>query len=236
MKGIYLVGGYPDRNTFDECLQAVVQSGFDFIEVGIPFNDPLADGPVIAEAIHESLALGIVPGLVIEDILGMKNKKIKKYVMTYANIVHSFGVAKFADRMADVLEGVIIPDLPNRMARIFIEQGFDIPIVPFATLETRESDIDMINRSKSEILYFVGVRGITGSAGNLDSAELLKKIKMIKENTDKKLIIGFGIKTAADAEKALGIGDGFVVGTEAVKRQKRPEELQEYLNLLMNKS
>jgi tryptophan synthase alpha subunit len=64
----------------------------------------------------------------------------------------------------------------------------------------------------------------------------LKKIKMIKENTDKKLIIGFGIKTAADAEKALGIGDGFVVGTEAVKRQKRPEELQEYLNLLMNKS
>ncbi|OHD67767.1 MAG: tryptophan synthase subunit alpha [Spirochaetes bacterium RBG_16_49_21] len=233
MRGIYLVGGYPDRETFNECVHSVIESGFDFLEIGIPFNDPIADGPVIARAIHEALENGAAPDQVMDDILLLKNTEIKKYVMTYANVVYSYGIKKFSGKMADYLDGVIIPDLPNRMSRLFYDNGFDIPVVPFATLETRLSDIDMINRSKSEIIYFVGVRGITGASGNLESSELLEKIRMLKDNTDKKVIIGFGIKTRDDAVRALRIGDGFVVGTEAVKRQKKPDELKSYLNSLM---
>jgi tryptophan synthase alpha chain len=229
MRGIYLVAGYPDRDTFFNCVHAVAQAGFDFIEVGIPFNDPMADGPVIAKAIHDSLDKGATPERVLGDILFMKKVKIKKYAMTYANIVYSYGIKRFSGLMSGLLDGVIIPDLPNRMARLFYDEGFGMPVVPFATLETRLSDLDSINRSGSEIIYFVGVRGITGSAGNLESPELLQKIRMIKENTNKKIIIGFGIKTRDDAAKALRIGDGFVVGTEAVKRQKNPEVLKEYL-------
>ncbi len=235
MRGIYLVAGYPDRDKFLDCANAVERCGFDFIEVGIPFNDPMADGPVIAKAIHASLESGVTPDSVLGDILFLKNLKIKKYAMTYANIVYSYGIKKFSSRMSGVLDGVIIPDLPNRMAGLFYGEGLELPVVPFATLETRASDLELINKSESKIIYFVGVRGITGSAGNLESPELLNKLEMIRKNTDKKTIIGFGIKTRDDAERALRIGDGFVVGTEAVKRQKDPQELQEYLSSLTAK-
>ena len=191
MKGIYLAGGYPDTDTFMDCFHAVALSGCDFIEVGIPFNDPIADGPVIAHAIHSSLNNGATPERVMEDILNIRHVRIKKYVMTYANIIYSHGIKKFSDKLSGCLAGAIIPDLPNRMTHLFYDGGLQIPIVPFATLETRESDMDMINKSKSEILYFIGVRGITGSQSDLASPELVKKIRMIKESTDKKIIIGF---------------------------------------------
>lgn len=232
MRGIYLAGGYPDTGTFRKCIDSVVNNGFDFIEIGIPFNDPTADGPVIARAIHASLESGTTPGRVMDDILSFKDLAIKKYVMTYANIIYSGGIRNFSDRMAPCLDGVIIPDLPNRMAELFYDSGFGIPIVPFATLESRPEDIEIMNRSKSGILYFIGVRGITGSNSNFASRELLDKIRMIKENTDKKVIIGFGIKTADDARQALSIGDGYVVGTEAVLRQRDPAALDEYLRSL----
>jgi tryptophan synthase alpha chain len=233
MKGIYLAGGYPDTATFNTCFRAVASGGFDFIEVGIPYNDPIADGPVIAGAIHESLGNGVTPARVMGDIEALRDTGIKKYVMTYANIIHSYGIKRFSDRMGGILDGVIIPDLPNRMARLFYENGFGLPIVPFATLETRESDMEMLNESKSEIIYFIGVRGITGSKSDFTSPELVKKIRMIKRNTDKKVIIGFGIKNGSDARQACAVGDGYVVGTEAVLRQKKPEDLKEYLRSLV---
>ena len=222
MKGIYLTGGYPDRHRFFECCRAVASSGFDFIEVGIPFNDPIADGPVIAGAIHESISGGGTPASVMDDIACINSLKIKKFVMTYANIIYSYGIKNFSDRMAPLLDGVIVPDLPNRMTGLFYDNGFTIPIVPFATLESRESDIDLMNASRSEIVYFIGVRGITGAQSDFTSRELIDKIDMIRSRTGKKIIIGFGIKNGDDARKARAIGDGFVVGTEAVRRQKGP--------------
>jgi tryptophan synthase alpha chain len=234
MKGIYLAGGYPDRDRFGECVNAVIGGGFDFIEIGIPFNDPIADGPVIARAIYDSIGSGVTPAMVMEYITGLKQRPIKKYAMTYANIIYSHGIKKFSDRMAGCLDGVIIPDLPNRMARVFYDAGFEIPIVPFATLETRESDMALINESASEIVYFVGVRGITGAQSDFTSSELLEKIRLIKKHTNKKIIIGFGIKTGADAKLALDIGDGYVVGTEAVRRQNDPPALRQYLASLLH--
>ncbi|HOT45950.1 MAG TPA: tryptophan synthase subunit alpha [Spirochaetota bacterium] len=232
MRGIYLAGGYPDAGTFKKCFNAVVKNGFDFIEIGIPFNDPTADGPVIARAIQTTLESGITPANVMEEILSQRGTTIKKYVMTYANIIYSYGMREFSERMAGCIDGVIIPDLPNRMAPLFYDSGFDIPIVPFATLESRESDIEVMNRSTSEIIYFIGVRGITGSKSDFTSPELLDKIRMIRENTYKKVIIGFGVKTADDARQALAIGDGYVVGTEAVLRQQDPAALDRYLQSL----
>ncbi len=232
MRGIYLTGGYPDMDTFNECFHAVIRNNFDFIEIGIPFNDPIADGPVIARAIHSSLEGGTTPDAMIAAIVAQRNVPIKKYVMTYANIIYSYGVKKFSDRLAGSLDGVIIPDLPNRMARLFHDDGFGIPIVPFATLESRESDVEMMNRSESEIIYFIGVRGITGSTSDFTSPELQEKISMIKKHTGKKIIIGFGVKTADDAKQALSLGDGYVVGTEAVLRQKEPAALNDYLRSL----
>lgn len=234
MNGIYLTGGYPDRSGFIDCCKMVASSGFDFIEVGIPFNDPIADGPVIAGAIHESIAGGATPGTVMDDIALITGLKLKKFVMTYANVIYSYGIKNFSARMAPLLDGVIIPDLPNRMTGLFYDGGFNIPIVPFATLESREPDIDRMNASPSEIIYFIGVRGITGAQSDFSAPELIDKIGMIRKRTGKKLIIGFGIKTGADAQQARAIGDGYVVGTEAVRRQKDPAALKKYLNSLSN--
>ncbi len=233
MKGIYLLGDYPDREKFAESFRAVADAGYDFIEVGIPFNDPVADGPVIAAAVNESVKRGVSADDIIDILHDLKNVKIKKYIMTYANIIYSYGIKEFSHRVKDILDGIIIADLPNRMRHHFTDRGFEVPIIPFATLETRDSDIEILKDSAGDFVYFVGIRGVTGSSADLKSEEIISKIETLKKITDKKVIIGFGIKTPADARDAADLADGFVVGTEAVKRQGNPGELKDYLRELI---
>lgn len=235
MKGVYIMGGFPTHGRFSECFDAAVKAGFDFIEAGIPFNDPVADGPVIAKAAEESIFHGTTVETVISDMEKFKDLPVKKYFMTYANIVYHYGIKKFSDRVKPFTTGIIIADMPNRSTGTFEEKGFEIPIVPFATLETREKDMDIINRSKSDVIYFVGLRGTTGGKADFKSEEILRQIEMIKKNTSKKIIIGFGIKTHEDAVNACSITDGYVVGTEAVKRQHDINDYKKYLNELMGK-
>ncbi len=235
MKGIYIVGGYPHIDKFGECFKSVVKCGYDFIEVGIPFNDPVADGPVIASAINETIENGISVHDIIESLIEFRDVPIKKYIMTYSNIVYSYGIEKFSENLKSVIDGIIIADLPNRMRKLFYNEGFKIPIVPFATLETREKDIEIIMNSDSDFIYFVGIRGTTGAKADFTSAELIEKIKLLRKRTDKKIIIGFGVKTADDVKEAMDIGDGFVVGTEAVRRQKDIDEFESYIESLLEK-
>jgi tryptophan synthase alpha chain len=234
MKGIYIVGNYPDREKFIESFRAVADAGYDFIEVGIPFNDPVADGPVIAAAVNESVKKGVSADDIIDILHELKDVKIKKYIMTYANIVYSYGIKKFSDRVKDILDGIIIADLPNRMRHHFSDSGFEVPIIPFATLETRDEDIEILKETTGDFVYFVGIRGVTGSSADLKSEEIISKVEALKKLTNKKVIIGFGIKTRADAHDATGLADGFVAGTEAVKRQKNPGELKEFLKELIS--
>jgi len=229
MKGIYLTGGYPDRRTFIRCAEIVEEEGFDFIEIGLPFNDPLADGPVISEAIHSTISKHITTDNIIDDIIGMDHMEIPKYIMTYSNIPYSYGLEKFSNRLRNHLDGIIIADLPNRAAQFFYDSGFDIPIVPFATPDTREQDMNLINSSKSSFVYLVGIRGVTGQSSNNNSADIERIVSMLKKNTNKKIVMGFGIKNAKDCSMALDMCDGFVVGTEAVKRQPDAVELRKYL-------
>jgi tryptophan synthase alpha chain len=233
MRGIYIVGGYPDREGFKERFVSVADCGYDFIEVGLPFNDPVADGPVIAEAINRSLERGATIDGIIDDVIKLKGIGIKKYIMTYSNIVYSYGISAFSSRLKEYIDGIIIADLPNRMMYRMYDGGFEIPIIPFATLETRISDIELIKRSKGDFIYFVGIRGITGGKADFASRELLEKIKMLRGETDKKIVIGFGIKTADDVKMAMEISDGFVVGTESVRRQESSAEFTGYIKSLM---
>lgn len=233
MKGIYIVGGYPDRETFKKRFMAVADAGYDFIEVGLPFNDPVADGPVIAGALNEALEAGASIRSIMDDMRGLKSVRIKKYIMTYSNVVFSYGLREFSEIMKGSLDGLIIADLPNRMRPLFQAGGLTIPIIPFATLETRESDMELINSSAADFVYFVGIRGTTGSRGDLESPELLEKIRMIRSRCDKKIVIGFGIKTAGDAARAMKTGDGFVAGTEPVMRQKDGAEFEKYIRSLL---
>ena len=233
MRGVYLMGGYPDGKKFREACDCAVSSGFDFIEIGIPFNDPLADGPVITAAAYASLAGGATPEGIVSEIETLRGTS-GLYVMTYSNIIYGYGPGKFSERLSGVLDGVILADMPNRMSGVLRGMGLQIPVVPFATLETRPSDLDAINESASDIVYFVGLRGITGADARIFTDELIGKINMIRNGTDKKIILGFGIKTGEDASRALEICDGFVVGTEAVRRQGDASMLGDYLTSLVS--
>ncbi len=234
MKGIYIVGGYPSRKEFRDRAALIHSAGFDFIEVGIPFNDPVADGPVITETVGRVLESGITTENILEDIISISHIPIKKYIMTYANIPYAYGYEKFTKKMEHCITGMIIADLPNRMASRLTGMHDTIPLVPFATLETRESDMDCIRDSNSDFVYFVGLRGTTGSRADLTSTEITEKITRVREKTGKKTVVGFGIKSRQDAITALEIADGYVIGTEAVRRQNDREEFRKFLADIVN--
>lgn len=227
MKGFYIVGGYPDREKFRECLFAVAQQGFEFVEIGIPFSEPVADGPVIAGAIHEAVKNGVNIKEIMADVREMKQKypAIKAIVMTYANIFTGYGEDNFTKDFGDILDGVIIPDVPLRMQPWLQERGFGIPVVPFVTPVSRQADIAALDKVETPFIYYISIMGITGSdkkAGDADNGIRAGEI------TGKPVVTGFGIRTPEDAKKALEATGGFVIGTEAVKRQGNPAEFKDY--------
>ncbi|MBN1531742.1 MAG: tryptophan synthase subunit alpha [Spirochaetes bacterium] len=233
MKGIYILGGYPDRGRFVQSMRAVAEAGADFIEVGIPFNDPVADGPVIAGAAMETANSGITVEEILEDMESCRRSGVRLFAMTYCNIIYRYGIARFSERCRGLLEGVILADLPNRMHSFFYERGLDLPIIPFVTLESRGDDIVSASYSPGSFVYFIGLRGITGATADFESTEMTEQVVRVRQHTGKRVVIGFGIKNGDDARRALALADGFVVGTEAVRRQGDLPALREYLEGLL---
>lgn len=228
MRGFYIVGGYPDREQFKKCLNAVAAAGFEFIEVGIPFSEPVADGSVIASAIHEAVMNGVDIEAIMSDVREMKQKypAIKATVMTYANIIHGYGEKKFSDDFGDILSGVIIPDLPTRMHSWMTDKGLSIPIIPFVTPVSRDEDIVAVKDTKAPFVYYISIMGVTGSD---KKGAVNNKADIAKKLTGKPVVTGFGIRTKEDAERALNATGGFVIGTEVVKRQKDFSEFCKYI-------
>ena len=229
MKGIYMMIGYPDIETFKDEFIFSQNSGLDFVEIGLPFNDPVADGPVISEAGEKVLKNGINTEELMEFI--RRNKKTKIYIMTYSNIIYRFGAENFSKKYKDTLDGVIVADLPNEYHYFFKEKGFEIPTIPFAATDT---DVGKLTHylNGQDFIYFVGLKGVTGSKADLNNQVNIEKIKEIKEATGYNVIFGFGIKTPDDASAVMKFADGFVVGTEVVKRQTEPEEFKKFVKSL----
>ncbi|BAI79938.1 tryptophan synthase, alpha subunit [Deferribacter desulfuricans SSM1] len=226
MKGVYIVLSYPDKETFLEVINFISNyDGIDFIEIGYPFNDPVADGPVIMDAINQ-----VYDKVTFEDlkeVLRIINKRKKVYVMTYSNIVYSYGLKQFSDDFGFLLDGLIIADLPNRMHDFFYQKGLSVEIIPFLTPTSRKEDILSINNLKGDFVYYVGTKGTTGVMGDLNFNE--NKISDIKKLVNKKVVYGFGIKTRDDIYDILKFSDGVVVGTEIVKRQKDFEKFKSFI-------
>lgn len=233
MRGIYLVGQYPDRDTFKKCLNSICDAGYEFVEVGIPFSEPVADGPVIAGAIQKALEGGANAESILEDIKNADTKGADVYIMTYSNIIYAGGIKDFSDKFSPYIKGVIVPDVPNRMHGFFYDRGFEIPMIPFVTPESRDEDIKLVAETKGDFIYFIGIRGITGSSANLESPELKERIEKLREITGKKIVMGFGIKDKEGADSALRLADGFVVGTAAVTKQKDVAEYTKFIKGLI---
>lgn len=219
--GFYLVGNYPDSETFIQAALDGLQY-FDFLEIGIPFSEPVADGPVIAKAVEESIAKGVT----IDDILE-STKKITEampegktiYFMSYGNIVFHKGIEDFVEKSkAAGVKGMIIPDVPYLESNRFksIMQDEDMDFIHFITPENTPAQILKVCQEATGFIYFVSIRGITGSDLHIDK-ETQEKIALTCKNSEVPVVIGFGIKDRPSVEKAQELGNGFIIGTRIME-------------------
>jgi tryptophan synthase alpha chain len=214
----YLMGGHPDLETSRACLDAAIDAGADLIELGIPFSDPLADGPVIHEAGTIALQAGVKP----DDVLALCREisgRVPVLLMVYANVVLSHGGEDFARRAAEAgAAGLIVPDLPHEEAagvRAACEAG-GLALIPLVAPTTRDELLTAIGRDADGFVYAVSLVGITGERGELPPG-LARLVERIRGATDVPVAVGFGISTAEQARAVGDLADGVIVGSRVVR-------------------
>ncbi len=213
----YVTGGL--GHDWLQTIEALAGAGADAIEIGVPFSDPVMDGPVIQEASTKALAGGATPESVLNGIAGL-DVDIPLAVMLYYNTIFRFGHERFADELARVgVSGTIVPDLPlvesgdwRTAAR---ERG--VECIQFAAPTTPDEDLPALCEAASGFVYGVGLFGVTGerSAVSASAAEVARRIKAV---TDVPVLIGVGISTPEQALAATKHADGVIVGTAVVRR------------------
>ncbi len=214
--GIYLLANFPSKDSFIGAVRVCESLGVDFLEVGFPFSDPVADGDVLERASYETLKTNNLNDFTesLHEARGIFKGRV--YVMTYANVVHGVGIDRFAERIGPGL-GVILADVPLREIGLF-EEGFrkrGITLVRFLTPESRAEDIDLALEGADDFIYFVSKRGTTGGDFTLDE-ETVGKIAVAR-GKGARVYIGFGIKERKDVELAYTAADGAIIGTRAVE-------------------
>jgi tryptophan synthase alpha chain len=225
----FIVAGDPDFETTEALIPRLVQSGANIIELGVPFSDPLADGPTIQTASQRALQNGAD----LEKIFRLTKKfdgvPIPFVLMTYFNPVFKFGVRDFAKECrANRIDGVIIPDLPIEEAATWVREAraFHLDTIFLVTPTTPPERIKRITRWSRGFIYYVSVTGVTGLRGTLPHG-LELAVSQIKGVTQKPLAVGFGISTPEQARNLSLFADGVIVGSAIVKiigeNLKRPE-------------
>ena len=214
----YLMGRHPDIATSRACLEAAIDAGADLVELGIPFSDPLADGPVVHEAGTVALRAGVKPG----DVLGLCQEisaRVPVLLMVYANVVLSHGGEDFARRAAQAgAAGLIVPDLPHEEAATVREacEAAGIALVPLVAPTTTEALLREIGRDAAGFVYAVSLVGTTGERGELPPG-LPELVERIRAAADVPVAVGFGISTGDQARSVGELADGVIVGSRVVR-------------------
>ena len=216
----FTTAGDPDLDTSLEILNTIISNNIDIIEIGMPFSDPMADGPTI----QESSARSITNGTKINDIFEIVKRvrkldnKIPIILMGYYNSIFNLGVDKFTSKCSEAgVDGLIIVDLqPEEDSELYLKtKEKNIDLIRLITPTTNKDRLSTILKNASGFLYYVTVTGITGqNSANVD--ELKKSIDVIKSSTALPIIAGFGIKNRKDVENISMFADGVVVGSSIV--------------------
>ena len=215
----FITVGDPDLETTEKVVHAAVENGADLIELGIPFSDPTAEGPVIMEADEVALKAGTTTDKVFE-----LTKKLRKTItvpmvyMTYANVVFSYGCEKFAQKAADAgIDGLILPDVPyeekEEFTAVFERYGLDLISMIAPTSEDR---IAMIAKEAKGFIYMVSSLGVTGTRSEI-TTDISAMTDLVKKNTEVPCAVGFGISTPEQAAKMAELSDGAIVGSAIIK-------------------
>ncbi|MCR5033586.1 MAG: tryptophan synthase subunit alpha [Lachnospiraceae bacterium] len=232
----FITCGDPDLATTKEAVKAAVKGGADLIELGIPFSDPTAEGPVIQGANLRALEGGVSTPKIFDFVRELRQEvTVPMVFMTYANVVYSYGAEKFISTCQEIgIDGLILPDLPYEEKEEFLplchQYGVDLISLIAPTSAGR---IAMISKDAEGFIYVVSSLGVTGTRSEI-TTDLASIVKVIRENTDVPCAIGFGISTPEQAKKMADVSDGAIVGSAIIKLLEKygkdaPTHIYEYV-------
>jgi len=234
----YIMAGDPNIKRTRELISLLEGCGADIIELGVPFSDPLADGPTIQKAAQKALDEGITLKKVIAFVAELRaGTQIPIILMTYYNPVFKYGEEKFVlDAASAGVDGVIVPDLPpdeaGNLMKHARKRGLDTIFLLAPT--STDDRARRVARTSTGFIYYVPITGITGSKLSLD-ASLGSHIARIRSLSDKPVAVGFGVSTPEEAADISEFADGVIVGSAIVKKVgESDEELKSYLLSLRN--
>lgn len=217
---IFLMSGYPDNETFLDLLKLSADVGVDFIEIGMPFSDPSADGPTIKKAGTLALENGTTVKKTIESIKEFRkyNDKTPIVWMGYFNSIYNYGVNNFLNDISNAgVDGLLVVDLPieefNRLENI---KEKNIDVINLVTPVTTKNRLPQILTNASGFIYFVSITGITGTK-EAEEERIKDKVEYIKSQTDLPVVVGFGIKNQTKAEQINSFADGVIVGSALIE-------------------
>ncbi|MFW5808753.1 MAG: tryptophan synthase subunit alpha, partial [Spirochaetota bacterium] len=222
--GLYLMGNYPDADTFISAALKGLEL-FDFLEVGLPFSDPIADGEVIAEAAYTVIENGETFASICSSVETIRKARPDNdvYFMNYANTAHVHGFDTFCKKAKEAgVMGLIIPDIPfsesEPIRKAALENG--LSYVDFLTVESTDAKSDELAGAGEGFLYAVSMRGITGQEASFAEG-IENRILAAKQQTSRPVVMGFGIRDGATAKTALNSADGFIMGTVPIRELNR---------------
>lgn len=222
----YLMGGFPDLETSLRIGLAYARAGADLVELGVPFSDPLADGPVIHAADTAALAAGATLDRVLEVGQGIA-ARVPVILMCYSNVIFARGLERFADALVDRdASGLIVPDLPleEASAALVACDARGLALIPLVAPSTPDERLDRIGASARGFLYAVSIAGTTGERAGLDGS-LAAVISRARAHTAVPVAVGFGIATPEQADAAARAGaQGVIVGTRLVRAAREAED------------
>lgn len=235
----FITCGDPDLETTAAAVRAAVANGADLIELGIPFSDPTAEGPVIQGANIRALSGGVTTDKIFDLVRDLRTDiTVPMVFMTYANVVFSYGAETFIATCKEIgIDGLILPDIPYEEKEEFLPicHKYDVDLISLIA-PTSENRISMIAKEAEGFLYIVSSLGVTGTRSEIKT-DLKSIVDVVRQNTDIPCAIGFGISTPEQAGKMAAISDGAIVGSAIVKLiekygKESPKYVGEYVKAM----
>lgn len=238
---IYFTAGFPNLEDTKPVIEELEKAGVDFIEVGLPYSDPLADGPTIQNSSQKALQNGINLDIVFEQLMTIKNtNKTPLVLMGYLNQMLKYGEDKFCQKVVDCgIDTVILPDLPMVEFEIHYKQLFEkygINNVFLITPQTTEDRIQKIDSYSKSFIYMVASSSITGAKGEISQQQIdyFQRIKSL--NLKSNLVIGFGISDHKTFSKACEYANGAIIGSAFINflEEKGVDNIHEFISSIKN--